>query len=161
MELLILVAQTSMVGLLAGWLITGAYENIRAPAVNRDLVRDVCSMRSIETEEPEIYQLVKRNRLKSSQLPGALFSIIVVFETIVAVALAIATILMAFAVVGAVSTAYAQLFAGWATLGFVLIWGSFLVGGNWFHYWVTHQGSQHTHYFMTIWGIVTFLVVIQ
>jgi hypothetical protein len=59
MELLTLVAQTVLVGLLAGWLVIGAYENIRAPEVNLALVREVFSMEAIAREMPGVYELVK------------------------------------------------------------------------------------------------------
>ncbi len=160
MELLTLVAQTVLVGLLAGWLITGAYENIRAPQVNLELVRDVFSMRLMEEEWPAIYALVKRNRMTSHGLQTGLFRLIIAFETLVAAGLALGTLMLGLSVFDLVSAAYAQLFAGWAVLGFILIWGLFLVGGNWFHYWVTHKGTQHTHYFMTIWGIVTLAILL-
>jgi hypothetical protein len=160
MELLTLAAQTVLVGLLAGWLIIGAYENIRAPQVNLDLVRDVFSMRLMEEEWPAVYDLVKRNRMTSEGLQTGLFRLIVAFETLVAAGLALSTLMLVLSVFGLVGAAYAQLFAGWAVLGFILIWGLFLVGGNWFHYWVTHKGTQHTHYFMTIWGIVTLAILL-
>ena len=160
MDLLTLVAQTVLVGLLAGWLVIGAYENIRAPAVNLDLVRDVFSMDLMRKDFPAIYDLVKDNRVTSQGLQTGLFRLIVAFETLVAAALTLGTLMLALSVVGAVSVAYAQVFAGWAVLGFILIWGLFLVGGNWFHYWVTYKGTQHTHYFMTIWGIVTLAILL-
>ncbi|MFK7792685.1 MAG: DUF2165 family protein [Devosiaceae bacterium] len=155
MELLTLVAQTVLVGLLAGWLVIGAYENIRAPEVNLALVRDVFSMTMIEDEAPAVYALVKRNQITSHGFQKGVFTLIVTFETLVALGLTLGTGMLALSIFGAIEANYAQLFAGWAVLGFIAIWGLFLVGGNWFHYWVAHKGSQHTHYFMTLWGMVT------
>lgn len=155
MELLELVAQCVLVALLAGWLVIGAYENIRAPEVNLALVRDVFSMEAIAQEMPGVYDMVKRNRVVSDQLHKTLFLLIVGFETLVAVGLLLGTGLLGLAVLGVVNAGYAQVFAGWAVLGFIMIWGLFLVGGNWFHYWVSHKQTQHTHYFMTIWGMIT------
>lgn len=155
MDLLLLVAQTVLVGLLAGWLVIGAYENIRVPEVNLALVREVFSMEAIAREMPGVYEMVKANRVTSRGLQSGLFRLIVAFETLVALGLTLGTGLLALAVFGVVDAAYAQLFAGWAVLGFILIWGLFLVGGNWFHYWVAHKQTQHTHYFMTIWGMIT------
>ena len=155
MELLTLVSQTVLVGLLAGWLVIGAYENIRAPEVNLALVRDVFSMEAIAREMPGVYEMVKGNRVTSQAVHRALFGLIVAFETLVAAGLTLGSGLLALAVLGVVDAAYAQVFAGWAVLGFILIWGLFLVGGNWLHYWVAHKQTQHTHYFMTIWGMIT------
>ena len=155
MELLTLVSQTVLVGLLAGWLVIGAYENIRAPEVNLALVRDVFSMDAIAQEMPAVYEQVKRNRVTSERLQTGLFGLIVAFETCVAAGLVLGTAMLALAAGGVVDAQTARLFAGWAVLGFILIWGLFLVGGNWFHYWVAHKSTQHTHYFMTFWGILT------
>lgn len=155
MELLELASQTVLVGLLAGWLVIGAYENIRAPDVNRSLVSDVFSMQRMEAEMPDVYEQVKCNRVLSRGVQKALFALIVSFETLVALGLVIGTGLLALALFGITSADYARLFAGWAVLGFILIWGLFLVGGNWFHYWVSHKDTQTTHYLMTIWGIIT------
>jgi predicted small integral membrane protein len=118
MELLTLVAQTVLVGLLAGWLVIGAYENIRAPEVNLALVRDVFSMAAIAEEMPGVYELVKRNRVTSEALQTGLFRLIVAFETLVAAGLVLGTAMLGLAVFGAVDVSYAQLFAGWAVLGF-------------------------------------------
>ena len=155
MELLELVAQTVLVGLLAGWLVIGAYENWRAPDVNLDLIRDVCSMESIEREMPGVYALVKRNKVTSEGLHTGMFRLIVLFETLVAAGLVVGTLLLGLSVFGAFDATAAQVVAGWSVLGFTLIWGMFLVGGNWFHYWVSHKSTQHTLYFMTFWGILT------
>jgi predicted small integral membrane protein len=155
MELLTLVSQTVLVGLLAGWLVIGAYENIRAPEVNLALVRDVFSMDAIAQEMPGVYELVKRNRVTSQALQNGLFRLIVAFETLVAAGLVLGTLMLGLAIFGIVDALFAQLVAGWSVLGFILIWGLFLVGGNWFHYWVAHKSTQHTHYFMTFWGILT------
>ena len=155
MELLELVTQMVLVGLLAGWLVIGAYENLRAPEVNLSLVRDVFSMQSMAEEMPDVYEQVKHNRITSARIQSGLFKLVVAFETLVALGLTLGTGMLALAVFGAVDVGTAQLFAGWSVLGFILIWGLFLVGGNWFHYWVAHKGTQHTHYFMTFWGILT------
>lgn len=155
MDLLLLVAQTVLVGLLAGWLVIGAYENIRVPEVNLALVREVFSMEAIAREMPGVYEMVKENRVTSHGLQTGLFRLIVAFETLVATGLVLGTAMLALAVFGVVDPAYARIFAGWAVLGFIMIWGLFLVGGNWFHYWVAHKQTQHTHYFMTIWGMIT------
>lgn len=155
MDSLVLVSQCVLVALLAGWLSVGAYENLRAPEVNLALVRDVFSMATIAQDMPTVYELVKRNRVTSPRIHSLLFGLIVAFETLVAAGLVLGTLLLAMAVVGVVDPTYARIFAGWGVLGFIIIWGLFLVGGNWFHYWVAHKQTQHTHFFMTFWGILT------
>ena len=160
MPVLDLLVQCVLVALLAGWLVVGAWENIRAPEVNRALVRDVFSMTTMAAEAPEVYEQVKANRMTSRPLQDTLFRLVVLFETAVAAGLVAGTILLALAVVGLAPAGLATGVAVLATLGFTLIWGLFLVGGNWFHYWVTHKQTQHTHYFMTFWGILTLIVLL-
>lgn len=43
--------------------------------------------------------------------------------------------------------------------GFAGVFGAFLAGGQWFHYWCGHEGSQMTHFALTIWGAVTFVAM--
>ncbi|MEM6381421.1 MAG: DUF2165 family protein [Pseudomonadota bacterium] len=160
MLVLELAAQCILVGLLAGWLLIGAYENIRAPEVNYALVQDVFSMTSMSQTYPEIYEQVKGNAITSPAIHKLIFRSVVIVESVVALALAAATCLLILGLLGAASVSFATLFAGWATLGFIIIWGSFLVGGNWFHYWVSHQSSQQTHYLMTVWGITTLILLL-
>ena len=160
MLVLELIIQCVLVGLLAGWLVIGAYENIRAPDVNRDLVRDVFSMASIAEQAPDVYEQVKANRMTSHALQDTLFRLVVIFETVVAAGLVVSTLLLALAAIGVMPADIATIVAGLSVLGFTLIWGLFLVGGNWFHYWVTHKPTQHTHYFMTFWGILTLIVLL-
>ncbi|MEM1286989.1 MAG: DUF2165 family protein [Pseudomonadota bacterium] len=160
METVEVAVQVVLVSLLAGWLVVGAYENIRAPEVNLDLMRDVFSMRSLSEEAPELYELLKRNRITAPNIQELLFRIVVVFETIVATILVIAAFMLGLALFGLLNLEIARILGVFGALGFTMIWGAFLVGGNWFHYWIAHKSTQHTHYFMTIWGIVTLAVLL-
>ena len=85
---------------------------------------------------------------------------IVLAESLVALVLIVATIALAGAVTGLVHAETARIIACIGTLGFTAIWGAFLVGGQWVHYWVGHEGSQHTHFMLVLWGIGTWLALI-
>lgn len=159
METLELVGQTLLVALLAGWLLLGVVENIRFPEVNRSLVRAVLNMERIREEQPEIYELCKGNRITSDAVHRTLFAAIVVAECIAVAVLLWGTAALALAVVGAADPGFARLVAGWGTVLFTAIWGAFLVGGQWVHYWAAWKDTQSTHYFMTLWGIATFIAL--
>lgn len=159
METLELVGLTVLVGLLAGWLVLGAVENIRFPEVNRALVRDVLSMTRVAQDQPEIYDLTKGNRITSDAVHRTLFAIIVVVECIAAAILVWGAAALALAALGLADPTFARLVAGTGTILFTMIWGGFLVGGQWVHYWAAWKDSQFTHYFMTIWGAVTFIAL--
>ena len=156
METLELVGLTVLVGLLAGWLTLGAIENIRFPEVNRALVRDVLSMSRVAEEQPQIYALTKGNRITSDVLHRRLFAAIVAVECIAAAVLIWGTVALGLAALGLAAARHARITAGAGTILFTLIWGAFLVGGQWVHYWAAWKDSQFTHYFMTLWGAVTF-----
>jgi hypothetical protein len=40
-----------------------------------------------------------------------------------------------------------------AVFGFTSIWGSFLVGGEWFTYFGSEKSPQYTHFYMLLWGL--------
>ena len=160
MELMTLLGQTVLVGLLAGWLTLAALENIRAPSVNRDLVAAVLSMETMGRAWPEIYEVFKRNRITDPRVHGCVFATIVAVESITALVLIGATLALVGAVLGLVGVDAARIIACAGTLGFTAIWGMFLIGGQWAHYWVGHEGAQATHFMLTLWGIGTYLALV-
>jgi predicted small integral membrane protein len=155
----ILAGQAVLVALLAGWLVLGAIENIRKPEVNFALVRDILSMRRVAEFSPEIYAEVGGNRIDDPRIHRLLFRVIVGIECVVAVALCIGAGMLALAAFGAGDAGTARVVAIAAVAGFTAIWGGFLVGGQWFHYWAGAEGAQMTHYMMTIWGVATFVAL--
>lgn len=159
METLTILGQALLVGLLAGWLVIGAVENIRAPSANRDLVAAVLSMRRVAEEKPAIYAVTKGNRIENPAIHSAVFAAIVVVEVIVAAVLTLGAALLLLAALGLAGAATARAVAVAGTLGFTAIWGAFLVGGQWVHYWAAWKDTQFTHYFMTLWGAVTFIAL--
>ncbi len=160
MDLIVLIGQCLFVGLLAGWLIFGVFENLRAPAVNATLVADVMRMSRVAAVYPEIYAEVHRNRCEDPRLHRLAFAAIVACECAVALILTVGTLALALALLGVVPAEPARVIGAMGAVGFAGIWGSFLVGGQWYHYWAGHEGSQMTHFVMTLWGIATFLTLV-
>jgi predicted small integral membrane protein len=158
METVILAGQAAMVGLLAGWIALGAVENIRAPSVNRVFVGEVMAMTRLR-QVPDVWRAVSGNRVENPAIHRAAFALIVVVEVIVAVLLGIGTVALALAALGWAAPETARIWAAIGVIGWTGIWGCFLLGGNWFHYWIGSEWAQNTHFLMTIWGVATFIAL--
>lgn len=160
METVVLAGQCVLVGLLAGWLALGAIENIRRPWVNRDSVSDVLAMRTMRDEWPDTYRAFRSNRIEDARLHRLIFSAIVAAESIVAVTLVAGTAALGLALFELIPTETARIVAALGVLGFTAIWGAFLVGGQWVHYWVGHEGTQHSHFLLALWGVGTWVALV-
>ncbi|MEO1548886.1 MAG: DUF2165 family protein [Pseudomonadota bacterium] len=160
MEVVIVLGQAVFTGLLAGWLAIGVYENIREPRVNRELVEAVLNMEAVRAENQQVYELTKGNRITSPAFHTLAFKAIVLAELVATALLVLGTLMLLGAVIGVVATEMARSVAALGTVAFTAIWGGMLVGGQWVHYWVGTLNVQFTHYFMTIWGVVTFLALV-
>ena len=152
---MVLAGQAAMVALLAGWRILGVIENLRFPDVNRLLVGDVMAMRRVR-QNPDLWRMLRGNRIEDARIHRAVFRLIVAVEIVAALLLAVGATVLALAAAGAADPLSARLWALSGVIGWTCIWGGFLVGGQWFHYWLGYEGSQATHFFMTIWGVATF-----
>ena len=153
---ILLLAQAVLVALQAAWLTLGAYSNLRWPRTNKPYVDDVVTM-ELTKENPEIYEDHKHRAVYDPRLIGFMFRAVAVSEATVAAFLWIAAGCLLLAALGAMAADLARLIALLAVLAFTAIWGSFLVGGQWFHYWVSEQSPQNTHFFMLLWGIGTLI----
>lgn len=159
METVVLLGQALLVGLLAGWLGIGVYENIRAPEVNGRLVSAVLSMRRVRDERPEIYAVTKANRIESPAIHAAIYRAVIAVELVATALLILGALLLLAAALGLAGAEGARITAALGTIAFTAIWGAFLVGGQWVHYWAAWKDTQFTHYFMTLWGAVTFVAL--
>ena len=155
-ETVLLLAQALLVALQAAWLTLGAYSNLRWPRTNKDSVTNVVTM-ELTKERPEVYEDHKHRAVTDPKSIGFLFYSVGFIEAAVAVLLwaAAGALLLAAPEMFDVETARALAIA--AVLAFTAIWGAFLVGGQWFHYWVSERSPQSTHFFMLLWGIVTLI----
>ena len=66
---------------------------------------------------------------------------------------------LALAVFRVVPADTARAIALFAATGFTAIWGAFLVAGNHFSYHFGHEGSQNTHFQMTLWGMANMIFI--
>ena len=155
-ETVLLLAQSLLVALQAAWLTLGAYSNLRWPRTNIDSVTNVVTM-ELTKERPEVYEDHKHRAVMDPKAIGFLFYGVGIIETAVAVLLWVAAGALLLAVPEMLDAGTARALAIVAVLAFTAIWGAFLVGGQWFHYWVSEQSPQSTHFFMLLWGIATLI----
>ncbi len=142
------------------WIAIGAFENIRVPKANRDMVVDVLAMTSMKAQFPDYYAIVSANRIESRRLQRIAFGAIVVTESVVAVAMLFGALGLAGAGIGLWNAVVPHGIAVAGTLGFTMVWSGFLVGGQWVHYWIVHQDAQHTHFMLVLWGLATLALLL-
>ena len=159
METLTLLGQALLTAIPAAWIGIGVIENIRFPPVNGDLVTMVMRMDRVREERPEIYEKVKGNRIESPRIHSLSYAAIVGFELLATALLGLGALLLVLAAFGAAGEVFARGVAAAGALAFSLVWGGFLVGGQWFHYWAGWKDSQFTHFFLVLWGAVLFQIL--
>jgi predicted small integral membrane protein len=157
---LVLWVEAFLVAAPGAWLALGAFENIRAPRANGDMVAEVLAMTRMKAEQPDYYALVSANRVDSPRLHRLAFAAIVIAESVSAVVMFVGVLALAGAACGLWGAGAPRAIAVVGTLGFTMVWSGFLVGGQWVHYWATHQEAQHTHFMLAIWGVVTLGVLL-
>jgi len=152
---LVLWVEALLVAAPGAWLALGAFENIRTPKANRDMVAEVLAVTRMKAELPDYYPLVSTHRVESPAIHRVVFACIVVVETLSAIAMLVGALALAGAALGLWPPGAPRAIAVIGTLGFTMVWSGFLVGGQWVHYWATHQDAQHTHFFLALWGVLT------
>lgn len=155
-----LLAQAALVLLLGLWLLLGWIENLRHPRANRDLVGEILSMRRVKQQHPAIHAEVGGNRIESPALHRLLFGLIVAAEIVLSLALLAGAVLLALAAFGSYDREAAGTVAVLGTVGFTLLWGGLLVGGQWLHIWAGAEGLQQTFFLLTLWGVGTLTVLV-
>ena len=153
---LMLALQAVLVALQAAWLTLGAYSNLRWPRTNKSYVVDVVTM-ELTKENPEVYEDHKHRAVHDPKAIGLLFRVVGLSEAVVTLLLWLACAGLLLAAFGLLAAELARTIAFVAVLAFTAIWGAFLVGGQWFHYWVSERSPQSTHFFMLLWGIATLI----
>lgn len=153
-----LVIQALMVAAQAAWLSLAAYSNLRYPRTNRDYVVQVMTM-ELTKEDPNIYEDHKHRRLTSRPLMNGLFAMVAVAEALIALALWLSSALLLASLCGFVTAEVARTAALLSVASFTAIWAAFLVGGQWFHYWVSSISPQNTHFSMLFWGLFLLLLL--
>lgn len=129
------------------WLCVAVYDNWRAPALNRDLLRQVVRMELMERDYPDAFALVARRRLHSPRLIAALFALIRWVETLCAGLMLVAAGMLAL-------DPGALWLAQVAAVCFTLLWAGFIISGSWFCYWYCHPWGQVNHFLLMFWGLM-------
>ncbi len=153
---LLLIVQAVLVALQAAWLSFGAYSNLRWPRTNFSSVSDVVTM-EMAREDPGIYEDHKHRAIQDPKTIARLFRGVALCEATVAGLLWIACAGLLAAAAGLVAADLARAAALIAVCGFTGVWGLFLVGGEWFQYWVKEGSPQSSHFFMLLWGLATLI----
>ena len=158
-ETTILLSQAVCVFFLAAWLTTGVFENLVHSRLNSTFTAEVLAMTRMKEDYPEAFEDVAYRQISNPTLQQLLFRLIVLGEVVATVLLWTGFIALVMALVGVTEVSVARSLAVLGALAFTSVWAGFLVGGNWFCYWFCHEGAQNTHYQMTLWGMVTLLLL--
>ena len=158
-ETTILLSQAVCVFFLAAWLTTGVFENLVHSRLNSTFTAEVLAMTRMKEDYPEAFEDVAYRQISNPTLQQLLFRLIVLGEVVATVLLWTGFIALVMALVGLTEVSVARSLAVLGALAFTSVWAGFLVGGNWFCYWFCHEGAQNTHYQMTLWGMVTLLLL--
>ena len=151
-----LLGQSVLVGLQAGWLGLAAWQNLRRPSLNLTILRDVLSMRHVREEHPDVYAEAGEDRIENPRLHRLMFAAVLLAEAIVAAGLLAGSVMLALAALGVAEPGIARSVAIMGIAGFTLIFGAFLIGGEWVHYWAGAEGTQATHLLVMIWSVASF-----
>lgn len=161
LDTMILVAQTVSVFFLAAWLTSGVYENVFYSSLNSTFTAEVLEMKRMAEEYPEAYALVSYRRITNPGLQKWLFRLIVAWELAAVAGLWIGVLALTMAVFGLNEIENARAWGLFGTLMFTTTWAGFLIAGNWFCYWFSHEGGQNTHFQMTLWGFATMILLVS
>lgn len=153
METAILLAQMLTVGLMAGWLTLGLRDNILHPVVNETFTAEVVSLARMRRDWPEMHARLAHRAVHHRGVQRLLFTAIVLGEAVVVLLLWSGALCLALAAAGWMDVAAARPVALAAVAAFTALWGSFLIAGNHFGYWLCHEGAQTTHFHLLLWGM--------
>lgn len=156
METALLAAQLVATGLITGWITLGVRDNLIHPQVNETYTAEVMEMTRMRTEYPEAYAAVAHRAVTDRGAQVIAFRLVVAVELLSAILLWIGVGGLALALFG---LGGGPVMALVGTTVFTAVWGGFLVVGNHFCYWFCHQEAQNTHFQMTLWGLVTMVLL--
>jgi predicted small integral membrane protein len=161
MDIMTLWVDALLVAALGAWIGIGALENIREPRLNADMVSDVLAMGKMRREYPDAFKLVGGNRVEAPGFHRLVFAAIVIGESVATLLLVAGAVGLVGAALGLCDAGAGRLVAVGGTLAFTMVWSAFLVGGQWFHYWIAEQEAQHTHFLLAIWGVATLVILMR
>lgn len=159
MEAVLFLVEAALVGGLGLWMVVAVADNWRHPRMNEEAVAMVVRFDLMAQDYPEDFALVAHRRIADPGTIRRLFHAIRLAETAAAVALCLSALLLVLAAGGAVPGALATGAAIVSAAFFTLIWGGFIIGGNYFAYWYCHQWAQSNHFMLMFWGFFVLLVL--
>ena len=159
-ELVVQLAQISLLTGIAAWLATGVYDNVVHPDNNEVFTAQVMAMARMKDEYPEQFANVAHRAITSRTVQKLAFRFVVIAEGLACLVLWVGVAMLVLALFGAAEPGPARAVALLGATLFTSVWAGFLVVGNYFCYWFCHEAGQNTHYQMTLWGIgvMVFLV---
>jgi len=150
-----LFGQSAVVAMEAAWLTVAVFDNIRYPRLNERGFARVLSMELVKQQDPDVYADVSDRRVDNPRMEKVLFRMLVAAEVIVSILLWLGALALLLAAFGLFDDDAANTLAHIGVLGFIAIWASLLIGGQWFWYRIGLAAAQQAHFFLTIWGIAT------
>jgi predicted small integral membrane protein len=160
MVTILFLVEAALVASLGTWMAVAVADNWRHPRLNEEAVAMVLRLELMAEQYPEEYRMVAHRRIDSPGVTRMLFRSIRLAETVAALALYGAAALLLLAALGLVAPAPATAAAVLSTAFFILIWGGFVIGGNYFAYWFCHQWAQSNHFMLMFWGFFVLVVLI-
>ena len=150
-----LFGQSAVVAIEAAWLTVAVFDNIRYPRLNERGFARVLGMELVKQQDPDVYADVSDRRVDNPRMEKVLFRMLVAAEVIVSILLWLGALALLLAAFGLFDDGAANTLAHIGVLGFIAIWASLLIGGQWFWYRIGLAAAQQAHFFLTIWGIAT------
>lgn len=160
MDTALILLDAALVGGLAVWMTLAVSDNWRHPKMNEEAVRMVSQLDLLEQEFPEDFAQISYRRITDPRHVRLMFRTIRLAETVAAVALWGSVIALALAAFGAAPLDGATGAAVLATGFFSLIWGGFIIGGNYFAYWYCHAWAQSNHFMFMYWGLFVLVILL-
>ena len=158
---LMLVLDAVLVSGLAAWMIVAVADNWRHPTLNEEAVAMVVRLDLMEKEYPEEFSKIAYRRIEDPKTIRAIYHLIRAAETLAAVLLTLSAVLLLSAAAGGVAVTTATGLALVSTAGFASIWAAFIIGGNYFVYWYSHQWAQMNHFSLLFWSLLVFIALLN
>ncbi|MEO9516586.1 MAG: DUF2165 family protein [Paracoccaceae bacterium] len=159
MDSMLLIAQLVGTSLITLWLTIGVLDNLRHPSVNETITAEVLSMVRMAEEFPDAFARFSSRAITSRSVQNLAFRLIVLGEACATFLLWVGLVALIGACLGWVAPETARTTALLGATAFTGVWGMFLIVGNYFCYWLCHDGAQNTHYQMTLWGLGTMVLI--
>ncbi|MEE4210190.1 MAG: DUF2165 family protein [Parvularcula sp.] len=159
MQTVLFLVEAALVAGLGLWMAVAVADNWRHPRLNEEAVAMVVRFDLMARDHPEDFAHIAHRRIDDPTLIRRMFHAIRLAETLAAVVLFGSALLLVLAAGGAVPGTIATGAAIVSAAFFTLIWGGFIIGGNYFAYWYCHQWAQSNHFMLLYWGFFVLLVL--